>query len=352
MKYNYLGHSGLKVSALQLGTMTFGGEGFFAKAGNLDVTAAKRQIDMVLDAGVNMLDTSNVYSMGLSEEIIGKAIEGRRKDLLLATKVRFPMGEGPNDRGLSRHHIIEACEGSLKRLGTDCIDLYWCHEWDGMTPVEETLRAMDDLMQAGKIRYLGVSNFSGWHIMKYLSAAEKEHLIRPVAQQIHYTLQAREAEQELLPVGIDQGLGAVIWSPLACGLLTGKYRRGKPDPEGTRRVQGWTEPPVHDIEALYDIVEVLIEVADGYEGVTPAQVALAWLTSRPGVASAIVGARNDEQLADNLKAAELTLSQEAIEKLEKVSRKPLAYPYWHQKATASDRLSPADLSLIGPHMED
>ena len=352
MKYNYLGHSGLKVSALQLGTMTFGGTGFFAKAGNIDVKGAKRQLDMIVEAGVNMLDTSNIYSNGSSEEVIGQAIEGHRNDLLIATKVRFPMGSGPNDSGLSRHHIIEACEASLKRLKTDHIDLYWCHEWDGMTPVEETLRAMDDLMQAGKIRYLGVSNFSGWHIMKYLNAAEKNQTIRPVAQQIHYTLQAREAEQELLPVGIDQGLGAVIWSPLACGLLTGKYRRGKPDPDGTRRVQGWTEPPIYDVEALYDIVEVLIEIADGYEGVTPAQVALAWLMSRPSVASAIVGARNDAQLADNLKAADLTLSAEALEKLDKVSRKPLPYPYWHQKATAPDRLSPADLSLIGPHLQE
>nr|WP_321461298.1 aldo/keto reductase [uncultured Cohaesibacter sp.] len=352
MQYNYLGRSGLKVSALQLGTMTFGGGGFFAKAGNTDIEGAKRQVAMAMDAGVNMLDTSNVYSDGLSEQIIGKAIEGRRKDLLLATKVRFPTGSGPNDRGLSRHHIIEACEASLKRLGTDYIDLYWCHEWDGMTPVDEPLRAMDDLQKAGKIRYLGVSNFSGWHIMKYLGVAEREHLVYPVAQQIHYTLQAREAEQELLPVGIDQGLGAVIWSPLACGLLTGKYRRGKPDPEGTRRVQGWTEPPVHDIEALYDIVEMLVEVADGYDGVTPAQVALCWLMNRPGVASLIVGARNEAQLADNLKAAELTLSAEAIDKLEKVSRKPLAYPYWHQRNTASDRLSEADLSLIAPHLEN
>nr|WP_319391067.1 aldo/keto reductase [uncultured Cohaesibacter sp.] len=352
MKYNYLGRSGLKVSALQLGTMTFGGEGFFAKAGSTGLEGARRQIAMVLDAGVNMLDTSNVYSDGLSEEIIGAAIEGRRNELLLATKVRFPTGAGPNDCGLSRHHIIEACEASLKRLKTDHIDLYWCHEWDGQTPVEETLRAMDDLMQAGKIRYLGVSNFSGWHIMKYLGAAERDHLVRPIAQQIHYTLQAREAEQELLPVGIDQGLGAVIWSPLACGLLTGKYRRGHPDPEGTRRVLGWTEPPVYDIETLYDIVEVLLEVANAYEGATPAQVALAWLISRPGVASAIVGARSDEQLADNLKAVDLTLDAEALDKLEKVSRKPLAYPYWHQRTTASDRLSEADLSLIAPHLDD
>nr|WP_319483112.1 aldo/keto reductase [uncultured Cohaesibacter sp.] len=351
MKYNYLGRSGLKVSALQLGTMTFGGEGFFATAGNTGIEGARRQIAMAIEAGVNMLDSSDVYSDGLSEEIIGEAVAGQRNDLLLATKVRFPTGPGPNDRGLSRHHIIEACEASLKRLKTDYIDLYWCHEWDGRTPVEETLRAMDDLLCAGKIRYLGVSNFSGWHIMKYLGAAEREHLVRPVAQQIHYTLQAREAEQELLPIGIDQGLGAVIWSPLACGLLTGKYRRDRPEPEGTRRVNGWTEPPVHDVEALYDIVEVLIEVANSYEGATPAQVALAWLMSRPGVASAVVGARSDVQLADNLKAADLTLDTEALDKLEKVSRKPLAYPYWHQATTAPDRLSEADLALIAPHLE-
>ena len=352
MDYHYLGRSGLKVSALQLGTMTFGGDGAFAKTGQTDLAGAKRQIGMAMDAGVNMLDTANVYSNGISEEIIGAAVEGIRDDLLLATKVRFPMGAGPNDRGLSRHHIISACEASLKRLRTDHIDLYWCHQWDGVTPVEETLRALDDLTKAGKIRYAGVSNFSAWHIMKYLNVSEREGLTRPVAQQIHYTLQAREAEQELLPVAIDQGVGAVIWSPLAGGLLTGKYRRNQPDPEGTRQVQGWPEPPVHDAEALYDIVEVLIEVASAYEGATPAQVALAWLMSRQGVASVIVGARTEDQLADNLKAADLTLDPEALGKLEKASRKPLAYPYWHQRSTAPDRLSAADLSLIAPHLDD
>ncbi|SNY90211.1 Predicted oxidoreductase [Cohaesibacter sp. ES.047] len=352
MHYNTLGRSGLKVSALQLGTMTFGGDGAFAKTGSTDLDGAKRQIAMAAEAGVNMLDTSNVYSNGLSEQIIGDAVADHRDAILLATKVRFPMGSGPNDRGLSRHHIISACEASLKRLKTDHIDLYWCHQWDGMTPVEETLRALDDLTRAGKIRYAGVSNFSAWHIMKYLGVSEREGFVRPVAQQIHYTLQAREAEQELLPVAMDQGVGAVIWSPLAGGLLTGKYRRNQPDPEGTRRIQGWTEPPVYDPEALYDIIDVLCEVADSYDGVTPAQVALAWLMGREGVASVIVGARNEQQLADNLKAADLTLEKEAVEKLEKVSRKPLAYPYWHQKATASDRLSPADLSLIEPHLEE
>lgn len=350
MQYRTLGASGLKVSSLILGTMTFGGQGNFAKTGNTDIEGAKRQIDMALDAGVNMLDTADIYSAGVSEEIIREAIAGRRDRLMLATKARFPTGtKGPNERGLSRHHLVRACEASLKRLGTDHIELYWCHQWDGQTPVEETLRALDDLTRAGKIGYVGVSNFSGWHVMKMLAAAAKEGLVRPVGQQIHYTLQAREAEYELLPIAVDQEVDAVIWSPLAGGLLSGKYRRNQPQPEGTRKAANWDEPPVRDVEALYDIVEVLIEVAAGHEGATPAQVALAWLLGQPGVASLIVGARTDAQLADNLKAAELVLSTEDVAKLEAVSRPPLLYPYWHQKATASDRLSPADLVLIAPH---
>ncbi|MGF7149502.1 aryl-alcohol dehydrogenase-like predicted oxidoreductase [Sphingomonas zeicaulis] len=351
MQYRTLGASGLKVSTLILGTMTFGGQGAFAKTGNTDIEGARRQIDMALDAGVNMLDTADIYSAGMSEEIIREAIAGRRDRLMLATKVRFPTGsKGPNERGLSRHHIVRACEASLKRLGTDHIELYWCHQWDGQTPVEETLRALDDLTRAGKIGYVGVSNFSGWHIMKMLAAAAKEGLVRPVGQQIHYTLQAREAEYELLPIAVDQGVDAVIWSPLAGGLLSGKYRRNQPEPEGTRKAANWDEPPVRDVEALYDIVEVLVEVAKGYEGATPAQVALAWLLARPGVASLVVGARTDAQLADNLKAAELVLSAEDVAKLEAASRPPLLYPYWHQKATASDRLSAADHVLIGSHL--
>lgn len=351
MQYRQLGRSGLKVSALQLGTMTFGGKGAFAKAGATDVAGARKQIDMARDAGVNMIDTADVYSSGVSEEIVGEAVSGRRNDFLLATKVRFPTGDGPNDRGLSRHHIMTACEASLRRLGTDHIDLYWCHEWDGMTPVEETLRALDDLTRAGKVRYIGVSNFSGWHIMKMIAAAEREGLVRPVGQQIHYTLQAREAEQELLPIAVDQGVAAVIWSPLAGGLLSGKYRRGQPEPEGTRRAAEWSEPPVHDLDALYDLIEVLLEVAEAHESATAARVALAWLLTRAGVASLVVGARTDAQLEDNLEAATLELSPEAIAKLEAASRKPLSYPYWHQNNTAADRLSDADRVLIGPHLE-
>lgn len=350
MEYRLLGRSGLKVSTLILGTMTFGGKGNFAKVGNAGLAEARRQIDMSLDAGVNMLDTADIYSDGASEEIVGEAIAGRRERLLLATKARFPTGEkGPNERGLSRHHLVRACEASLKRLRTDHIDLYWCHEWDGQTPVEEMLRALDDLTRAGKIGYAGVSNFSGWHVMKLLAVAEREGLVAPVAQQIHYTLQAREAEYELLPIAVDQGVGAVIWSPLAGGLLSGKYRRGKPEPEGTRKAAQWNEPPVRDVEALYDLVEVLVKIAEA-KGVSPSQVALAWLLARPGVAGVIIGARTDEQLADNLKAADVTLTGDEFARLEEVSRPPLLYPYWHQKATAADRLSPADLALLGPHL--
>ena len=353
MDYRLLGRSGLKVSTLILGTMTFGGKGAFAKTGDTNAEGARRQIDMALDAGVNMLDTADIYSDGASEEIIGEVLDKARRDrLMLASKVRFPTGtKGPNERGLSRHHIIKACEASLKRLKTDHIDLYWCHEWDGVTPVEETLAALDDLQRSGKIGYVGVSNYSGWQIMKTLAVAEKDGFVRPVAQQIHYTLQAREAEYELLPIAVDQGVDAVIWSPLAGGLLSGKYRRGKPEPEGTRKAAQWNEPPVYDIEKLYDIVEVVVAVADAHEGVTPAQVALAWLLTRPGVASVVVGARTDAQLADNLKAASVELTPEDLKKLEEVSRPPLLYPYWHQQSTAADRLSTADLVLLAPFLD-
>jgi aryl-alcohol dehydrogenase-like predicted oxidoreductase len=351
MEYRLLGHSGLKVSTLTLGTMTFGGQGFFAKAGNTDLAGARRQIDRCITAGVNLFDTADVYSAGVSEQIVGQALEQRRHEVLIATKARFPMGQGPNDRGTSRYHLIRACEASLKRLRTDYIDLYQLHEWDGQTPLEETLEALDRLERSGKIRYVGVSNFSGWHLMKALAVAERQGYARPVAQQIHYTLQAREAEYELLPISVDQGLGVLVWSPLAGGLLSGKYRRGKPQPAGTRQAAQWNEPPVRDSEALYDIVEVLLAVAQEH-GATASQVALAWLLTRPGIASVIIGARTDEQLQDNLRAAELELVPGDLERLERVSRPPLLYPYWHQKATAADRLSAADRALLGSYLTD
>jgi aryl-alcohol dehydrogenase-like predicted oxidoreductase len=348
MEHRQLGRSGLRVSPLTLGTMTFGGRGQFRDVGQTDVDGARRQIDMALDAGVNVVDTADVYSDGVSEEIVGEALKGRRERVVLATKARFPMGQGPNDAGLSRHHLIEACEASLRRLGVDHIDLYQVHEWDGQTPLEETLAALDQLVRAGKVRYVGCSNFAGWQVMKALGVADRDRLPRFVSQQIYLSLQERSAEYEIIPSAIDQGLGLLIWSPLAGGLLSGKYRRGQPSPAGSRHASEWDEPPVYDEDRLYDTIEVLVEIAEGRD-VSPAQVALAWLLTRPAVTTVIVGARTDEQLGDNLAAAELELSADEIGRLEEVSRPPLLYPYWHQRKTAADRLSPADLSLIGAY---
>jgi len=334
---------------MTLGTMTFGGQGGFGKVGSTDVDGAKRQVDMCLDAGINLFDTANIYSAGESEEILGQAVSGRRDDLLLATKARMTMGDGPNDAGLSRYHIIRQCEESLRRLGTDYIDLYQVHEWDGITPQDETIEALDTLVKSGKVRYIGSSNYSGWQLMKALGTSERLGLERYVSQQIHYTLQAREAEYELVPIALDQGCSILVWSPLAGGLLSGKYRRDKDAEEG-RHVEGWDEPPVHDPDKLYDIIDVLVEIADS-RGVSAAQVSLAWLLGRPGVASVIVGARTEEQLEDNLKAADLELSEDERRRLDEVSAPPLIYPHWHQLKTASDRLGPADLLLLAPHLE-
>ncbi|WEY42483.1 aldo/keto reductase [Paraburkholderia sp. SUR17] len=350
MEYRQLGRSGLKVSSLTLGTMTMGGKGKFANVGTVGLDEARRQIDMCLDAGVNLIDTADVYSNGASEEIVGEALGGKRKSgVLIATKARFPMGDGPNDRGLSRHHLIEACEASLRRLKTDVIDLYQVHEWDGVTPLEETLEALDLLVRQGKVRYVGCSNYSGWHLMKALGVSARDRLPAFVSQQIHYTLEAREAEYELVPISLDQGLGILVWSPLAGGLLSGKHRRDV-TPEGTRQLAGWKEPPIRDQERLWSIVDVLVDIA-GARGVSAAQVALAWLLGRPAVASVIIGGRNEAQLRDNLSAANLKLTAEERERLDKVSQPPLLYPYWHQMQTASDRLGAADLSLIAPYMK-
>lgn len=345
MEYRQLGHSGLRVSVLTLGTMTYGGKGFFSLVGDLGAEAVRRQIDLAIDAGVNLIDTADVYSEGASEELVGEALVGRRDDVLVATKARFTMGPGPNDAGLSRHHLIRACEASLRRLRTDYIDLYQVHEWDGQTPVEETLAALDHLVSSGKVRYVGCSNFSAWHVMKSLWAADTGRHPAYVSQQIHYTLQARDAERELLPVAADQGLGVLVWSPLAGGLLSGKYRRGQEPPAGSRHLTEWSEPPVADEGKLYDIVDALVEIG-GAHGVSAAQVALAWLIGRPAVTTVIVGARTDEQLADNLAAAALVLTPEESARLEDVSRPRLPYPYWHQLNSASERLGAADLVLL------
>lgn len=329
--------------------MGFGGRGWARAVGQIDLDGARRQIDAARDAGVNLIDTADTYSLGLAEEIVGQALGSSRDGVLLATKVRMPTGEGPNDAGLSRHHIIRGLEGSLRRLGTDYIDLYQVHVWDGQTELEETLTTLDSLVRAGKIRYVGVSNYAAWQLMKALGISRQAGLCRFVSQQIYYSLQAREAENELIPLSIDQGLGILVWSPLAGGLLSGKYRRGEKAPEGSRHLGDWNEPPVYDETKLYDIVEVLVDIAS-QRGVSAAQVALAYTIGKPAVTSVVVGAKTEEQLMDNLAAAALVLSGEERARLDTVSAQPLAYPYWHQAKTGSDRLSAADLTLLAPHI--
>ena len=345
-EYRQLGSSGLRVSTVTLGTMGFAGTDWAAPIGHIDVDGAKRQIAIARAAGVNLFDTADAYSGGRSEEILGEALGSSRDDVLIATKVRMKVGDagGPNDTGLSRHHIVRAAEASLRRLGTDHIDLYQVHEWDGQTPLEETMSALDDLVRSGKVRYIGASNYSGWQLMKALWVADRAGTARFVSQQIHYTLQSREAERELVPLSIDQGLGILVWSPLAGGLLSGKYRRGQDAPEGSRRFQGWSEPPVYDEDRLYDTIDVLVDIADG-RGVSAAQIAIAWTLAQPAVTSVIVGARTEEQLTDNLAGASLALTEEELSRLDTVSAQPMPYPYWHQRLTASDRHGPADAGL-------
>ncbi|TJV46140.1 MAG: aldo/keto reductase [Mesorhizobium sp.] len=349
MEYRLVGRSGLKISTITMGTMTFGGKSWAKMTGELGVQEARRLVDQCLEAGVNLIDTADIYSDGLCEEILGEIIGGPRKSgLLIATKARFAMGPGPNDVGHSRHHLIRACEASLKRLKTDVIDLYQLHERDGLTPMEETVEALDTLVRQGKVRYIGCSNFSGWHIMKALGISERDKFARFVSQQIHYTLESRDAENELLPISIDQGLGVLVWGPMAGGLLTGKHRRNQATPDGTRQAVGWGEPPIRDRERLWNIVDLLVEIGES-RGVSAARVALAWTLGRPGITSVVVGGRTKEQFADTLAAADFKLSLEERGKLDTVSQQPLIYPYWHQ-LNARDRLSEADLLLLQPHL--
>lgn len=330
MEHRPLGRSGLKVPVLSFGTATFGGTSeFFGRWGRTDVAEATRMVDLCLDAGVNFFDTADTYSTGASEEILGEAIKGRRDQLLISTKGTFSMGSGPNDKGSSRYHIVRAAEASLRRLGTDHIDLYFMHGFDALTPVEETLRALDDLISAGKIGYIGASNFSGWHLMKSLATSEKSGLGRYVAYQGYYSLIGRDYEWELMPLGLDQGVGLMVWSPLGWGRLTGKIRRGQPIPEGRIAAGGHVGGPPADIEQLYDIVDVLDAIA-GETGKTVPQIALNWLLTRPTVANIVIGARNEEQLKANLGAVGWTLAPEQVERLDTASRKTPPYPYWHQ----------------------
>ena len=333
MEYRQLGASGLQVPVISFGTATFGGGNDFFKAwGSTQADEATRLIDLCLDAGVNLFDTADIYSDGLAEEVLAKAISGKRDKLLISTKATFTFGTPPNNQGSSRFHLLRQIEGSLKRLKTDYIDIYHMHGFDGNTPVEETLRTLDDLVQSGKVRYIAASNFSGWHLMKSLAVSEKYGWNRYVAHQVYYSLANREYEWELMPLGIDQKVGALVWSPLAAGKLGGKYRRGQPYPQDSRVAQGGSPVPeaVVNDTVFYNTIDALDEVA-AETGRTIAQVAINWVLQRPTVSSIIVGARNEEQLKQNLEAVGWNLTAEQLKKLDAASEVPTIYPYWHQR---------------------
>ena len=331
MEFRQLGKSGLKVPVLSFGTGTFGGGTEFFKAwGASDVAEATRLVDVCLEAGVNLFDTADIYSNGLSETILGKAVAGRRDKVLISTKATFRMGDGPNDLGSSRHHLITACEASLRRLGTDYIDIYHLHGFDALTPVEEVLSTLDNFVKSGKVRYIACSNFSGWHLMKSLDVADRYGWARYVGHQVYYSLIDREYEWELMPLGLDQGVGALVWSPLGWGRLTGKIRRGEPLPAESRLHKTSEQgPPVED-EHLFNVVDALDAVAKE-TGKSVPQVALNWLLQRPTVSTIILGARNEQQLRQNLDAAGWNLSVKQMAKLDRASDVTPIYPYWHQR---------------------
>lgn len=332
MEYRLLGRSGFKVPVLSFGTATFGGKGeFFQAWGATDVEEAKRLVDICLEAGLTLFDTADVYSYGAAEEILGQAIKGRRDRVLISTKGTFTMSSDPNDVGSSRYHLIRSVEGSLRRLGTDYIDLYQLHGFDAFTPMEEVLSTLDQMVRAGKIRYIGCSNFSGWHLMKALAISDRYGWPRYVAHQAYYSLIGRDYEWELMPLALDQGVGAVVWSPLGWGRLTGRIRRGVPLPENSRlrsKMVADAGPPV-DEEYVFNVVDALDEIARE-TGKTVAQVAINWLLQRPTVSTVIIGARNEQQLRENLGAVEWNLTPEQVTRLDAASARPPAYPYWHQ----------------------
>ncbi|HEY6899422.1 MAG TPA: aldo/keto reductase [Puia sp.] len=331
MEYRTLGASGLKVPVLSFGTATFGGGSAFFKAwGSTAGEEAKRMVDFCLDEGMNMFDTANVYSQGMSEEILGNSLKGMRNRALISTKATFPMSDRVNDYSSSRFHLIRACEDSLERLQTDYIDIYHMHGFDGVTPVEETLRALDDLITSGKVRYIACSNFSGWHLMKSLSVSERYGWARYIAHQVYYSLVTREFEWELMPLGVDQRVGTIVWSPLAMGRLGGKFRRDNPKPAENRLSQGGEQGPEVPNELLFRVVDVLDSIA-AERGKTVAQVALNWLLQRPTVDNLVIGARNEEQLKQNLGAVGWNLTKEEMQRLDEASAVEPVYPYWHQR---------------------
>jgi aryl-alcohol dehydrogenase-like predicted oxidoreductase len=336
MNTRFLGNTGVRVSELCFGAMTFGGKGYWKNVGQVEQKEADELVRTAIDAGVNFFDTADIYSDGQSEEILGKALGARRKDIVLATKVRGRTGPGPNDIGLSRKHIIESCDTSLKRLGTDYIDLYQVHSFDGRTPLEETLRALDDLVRQGKVRYVGASNFTGWQLMKALAISDAQNLERFVTLQALYSLIARDLEYELVPLCLDQKLGILPWSPRGAGSLTGKYRRGRPRPEGARRSDPTDQFLQFDEERGFDIVDELERIAGSHQA-TITQAALNYLLRKPGVTSVIIGARNAAQLADNLQTTTWEMTADEVARLDALSMPPRAYPYWMLERTVQDR---------------
>jgi len=334
MESRFLGKSGLEVSVFGFGAMTFSdGEGRFGQTGTTNGAAARRQVDMCIEAGVTLFDTADVYAAGRSEEILGEALGDRRPHVIVATKAFSRMGRNAHDTGLSRRHLIEACEASLRRLGTDWIDLYQVHSFDAMVPLDETLRALDDLVTAGKVRYIGCSNYAGWQLMKAMATAERRNVEPFIGQQIQYSLMVRDAEDELLPCGIDQGVGALIWSPLAQGFLSGKFRSAR---GGDTRLELSNRLKAYDTPQGERVLAALDAIAET-RGVTPGQVALNWLLKRPGVTSILIGARTDEQLVDNLTAAQWSLTDAEVETLDRASQVPMRYPNSHHRVFTEDR---------------
>ena len=345
METIYLGKSGLRVPKYILGTVPFSGTNGFEAAGDVKEDLARRMVDMSLEAGINMFDTANLYSKGDAERVLGAAIKGRRDQVLLTSKTGFPLSDDPNVRGASRNNILSSIDQTLERLGTDYLDLYFVHLWDGQTPVEETVETMTQLVKSGKIRHWGVSNYSGWALARTVTIAEQNGFIPPITQQIYYTPEAREAEYELLPAGKELGVSSMIWSPLGEGLLNGKIGRNKTAPENTRQGAGWPEPWIQDQERLYQIIDALEEVAANQNASVP-QIAYAWVRDRPNVGPIVIAARNEEQLKENIASFDIQLTKEEQDKIEAVARPVPIYPLWHRAMSAPEMGSPSEITYL------
>lgn len=345
MDYINLGKSGLRVPKYILGTVPFSGTNGFEAAGNIQENEANRMVDMSLDAGINMFDTANLYSQGNAEKVLGAAIRGKRDKVLLTSKTGFPFDDHQNSRGASRTNLLKSIDESLSRLGTDYLDLYFVHLWDGQTPVEETVETMNDLIKAGKIRHWGVSNYSGWALAKTHTFAEQNGKIPPATQQIYYTPEAREAEYELLPAGAELSVSSMIWSPLGEGLLNGKIGRGKEAPKDTRQGGGWPEPWIQDEERLYQVIDALEEVAANHNASVP-QIAYAWVRDRPNVGPIVIAARNEAQLQENIASYKIKLKQDEHSLIEKAARPVPIYPNWHRAMSAPEMASPSEIGYL------